>query len=648
MINAETTSQLKFKAHMKEVIGQADQIVTYMIAGLWLFGVLISNHYDTWRVGLGMGTILLAVNMVAVRVWGTRLFSRMIGGSVMALYMVQYLIQLHGLYEMHFWFFIMPMFLIIYQDWRVYIPFAGIIVVHHVSIYVLVNLQGQTDYLIYFINMSELTNMTFFYHMGLAVVGVATAAWVAFRLNHQTRQRYLAASQIETQLDEMKALAINVKEVASQITNKASQADQNESINEALISLGDEFKDIIDNIIVETNNVVNSASRDGNLKARMLIEDKYGVWKELANSINSLLDSIAEPVYRINEVAQNMSNGILTDRLQTNAKGDIQNLFESLNVALSNLKSLTLKVNDGIERIEKATSEMLTSGQEMDISTNEIANAIAKMSSGAQNQLEDIEKTSNIIEKVVESSHELEKYVEEINASARKGFENSEEGKRVVETVVNDINKIADFSGMTMDSIQVLSDRSKEIKGILSVISEIAMQTNLLSLNAAIEAAQAGENGKGFAVVAENIRNLAENAKRSTAEIGILVQDVQKDTSQAANLMTQMNENIKSGVSSTQRTHEILNVISDSSKETLEISNKVKSITETQAIQISEVFNAIESVVVISEQFATGSEQVASSASELSSGMKDFTDQSRSLHEIGKNMKVSMNEFTLS
>ncbi|UXX79258.1 methyl-accepting chemotaxis protein [Reichenbachiella carrageenanivorans] len=644
---SEQVSLLKYKKHMAEVLRQSDHTISYMVIGLWLFGVLISFHYNTWTLGLGMGTLLFSMNLVAVRFFGTRLFSRMIGASVMALYMIQYLIQLHGLYEMHFWFFIMPIFLIIYQDWRVYIPFAAIIVIHHVSIYILIN-QGHPEYLRYFINMSELTDMTFAYHMGLAVVGVITAAWVAYRLNQQTKNRYLGAAQLEAQLDEMNALALNVEEVASRITNKSSQDKKHQSINMALVSLGEEFTNIIDNIIVETNQVVNSASRDGNLKARMLTKDKHGVWKDLSSSINSLLESIAVPVYRINDVAQNMSRGILTDRLSTDSKGDIQDMFENLNSALGSLRELTLKVDNGIKRIELATEEMLTSGHEMDISTNEIANAIAKMSAGAQNQLKDIEKTSNIIEQVVDAAKTMDSFVEEINGSAKKGVQNSEEGKNVVETVVSDIENIANYSDKTMESIQVLSTRSNEISGILNVISEIATQTNLLALNAAIEAAKAGEDGKGFAVVAENIRNLAEGAKRSTGEISLLVKAVQEDTDMAANLMKHMNENIKSGVNSTKKTHKILHVISESSKQTLELSNKVKDITDSQTKRISDVFNAIESVVLISEQFATGSEEVASSANELSNGMKDFNNNSQVLNTMGKELKTSMKQFTLN
>ena len=173
----------------------------------------------------------------------------------MALYMVQYLAQLNGLYEMRFWFFIMPMFLIFYQDWKVYVPFAAIIVIHHTFIYVSV-LQGNNDYLRYFINMDTLTNMTFFYHMGLAVLGVLTAALVSHRLALEATNRFRSSLEFKTQYEEMTNLAFNVKDIADSISNKDSVEEHDVSVDMVLKNLGSELENVVGNIIVETNQVM--------------------------------------------------------------------------------------------------------------------------------------------------------------------------------------------------------------------------------------------------------------------------------------------------------------------------------------------------------------------------------------------------------
>ncbi|WP_258097463.1 methyl-accepting chemotaxis protein [Marinoscillum pacificum] len=627
-----------------DVNKESERIITGMIVMLWIFGIGISAHYDTWKLGIGMGTANMVIYLIAQWIYSTRLISRMLGASVMALYMVQFLAQLHGLYEMHFWFFIMPMILIIYKDWLVYIPFALIIVIHHVSIFVLVR-QGQEEYLQYFINMDVLTNMTFAYHMGLAVLGVAVSAWMSFRLQEQTRSRYENAAKVQSQLDEMNELAKNVQKVASRITN--NEAYQHQSINEAMMALGNDFNNIIDNIIVETKDVVDQAGKEGNLGSRMQLENKSGVWSNLANSINNMLDAVSEPIDRINLIAANLSQGKLTDHIDTDAQGEIKELFDNMNIALTNLRSLLGDVSSGIEQITGATNEMMAYSGEMEITTNEIADAIGRVSSGAQHQLQDIENTSRIIEEVLSSAKQMEEDVDSINQVAEEGAKSSDQGIDIVTTVVNDIKSVEEYAGKTLDSINVLSKRSQEIAQILNVINEITSQTNLLALNAAIEAAQAGENGRGFAVVAGEIKKLAESAKSSTSMIEQIVQDVQSDIKQTSSVITEMNKKVSSGVESTRKTHEILAVISGESKRTLQYSNNVKSITEVQTQRISEVFESFESVLLISEQAAASAEEVASSANELFGGMKEFNRNSAEINTQATKLKDSMKEFTL-
>ncbi len=641
MKTLNSTKESTYLQHAK-----TDKVGMIMISGLWLFGVLISVHYDTWVLGLGMGSILAAIFFISIKFFPAQLFSRLVTASVMALYMVQYLAQLQGLYEMHFWFFIMPMFLIIYQDWKVFVPFAGVIVIHHVAIFILVR-QGQDEYLSYFINMSVLTNMTFFYHMGLAVLGVVTAGLVSFRLRSESIKRFTSADELEVQLNEMEEMALNVQQVASRITSHEN-GNNDQSVSEALKSLSDDFNNIVDNIIDETQVVVNSAGREGNFNSRMSVDDKFGVWKELSSSINELLNLVAEPISVINQVTDNMSKGTLTDHIEVKSKGEMQVLFDNMNLALNNLRMLLSQINDGASQIDDATSNMLTSSKEMDVSTNEIASAISVISSGAHDQLREIEQTSRTIEEVLDSSKKMQADAQMINKSANEGYSISEEGKKKVEDVVNNIELVDEYSNKTYDSIHVLSERSKEIQKILGVITEITSQTNLLALNAAIEAAQAGENGRGFAVVADEIKKLAEDSRKSAGEIEKIVKDVQADTEVSAKMIAEMKEIVTKGVTSTRDTHEMFNTISRESKNTLEISKSVLEASNFQKERMTDVFNSVESVVQISEQAATSTEEVASSASQLSSGMRSFSESSNRLNDMGQSLKKSMSNFKLA
>ncbi len=652
MTTAEIVKTNHFKEHFAEITAKAERYVTMMIIGLWIFGVLISFHYDSWEFGLIMGSLSTGIYLLAYFFFRGTLLSRMIGAAVMALFMLQYLAQLKGLYEMHFWFFIMPILLIIYQDWRVFIPFAGLVVIHHTGIFALV-MMGQDQYLEYFINMDKLTNMIFFYHMGLAVLGVLASAWTGYRLRKQTIHRYISSFQLSEQLNDMKKLALNVKDIASKISNKENgheeiEGSEETSVSEALLSVGQDFTNIIENLITETKVVVEQAGIEGDLTARMSVDGKVGAWKDMANSINELMESISAPIVQLNVIANQLSKGNLTTRYELDAKGDIKGLADDLNNALTSLNDLLNQVNTAVEEVEGATSQMLSSGDEMETNTTEIASAIAQMSNGAQNQLRNIESTSDIIERVLQSAQEMEEKTSVINDSVKTGFENSEKGKSMVDAVVTDMESISKYSNETTESIKILTERSNEISRVLGVITEISSQTNLLALNAAIEAAQAGENGRGFAVVAEEIRKLAEDSRKSAKEIEKLVDDVKKDTTHAVDVMNEMTASVQSGVKSSRDTHEMFSSISEGSKNSLSLSEEVLDTTKVQTKSIADVVNNMESIVVIAEQTAAGSEEVATSANELSSGMREFSDSTRRMNQLGSELKESMSKFKLS
>ncbi len=641
MINQTIT----FKQHLKDTAIQSERIVSYMIVGLFLFGVGISYHYETWLLGLGVGGALLGVYFISALFFRASLFSRMIGGSVMAFYMVQYLAQMHGLYEMHFWFFIMPMFLITYQDWKVYIPFALIIVIHHTFIFAMV-MNGEQQYLQYFINMDQLTPMIFIYHMLLAVLGVLSAMWMSYRLYSQNTQRFLANLQLNEKLDEMNSVAVEIKQVASNIINTDHQEDA--SVSEALRSVSNGFSTIVEELVSEINEVTTAVQHDGDLSRRIHVVDKSGVWHQMSNSINGMLESIAKPILTIKNIVDEMADGKLSGQYVTEAQGDVRALAEALNTALSKMNQLLTQIHEGIDEVEEASGVMLASGGEMNSSTQEIASAIAQMSDGAARQVVSIENTSRIIEDILRKAQDIETKVQAINDTAETGVSQSEVGLIKINGIVESIEKIALWASQSLDSVNVLKQRSNEITKVLGVITEISGQTNLLALNAAIEAAQAGENGRGFAVVADEIRKLAEDSRKSSREIETLIADVQKDIASTVSLIQQMSQSVNSSVDSSKETVEVFNEISTGSRHTYKLSEEILTNTSEQTVKITEVVTNIESIVVIAEQTASGTEEVASSASELSSGMNDFATKSKSLVTISDQLKKSIGQFELT
>ena len=411
----------------------------------------------------------------------------------------------------------------------------------------------------------------------------------------------------------------------------------------SLLEMRDNLKAVID----ETNKVVNLAGEEGDLEARMEIDNKKGAWKELTESINNLLYSVSTPLITLNRIVNEIARGDVTQRYRNTAKGDIGNLAVNLNSALDNISALLMKIADSAETIERSTQDMFVSSNEMSINTGEIASAVSQISQGAQGQVAKVDHTSVLIEGISRSAREMGDRSETIHQAAKKGAENSQNGTKMIGEVVEAIDGIQQYSSETSDAIEVLIQSSSEISKVVNVITEISTQTNLLALNAAIEAAQAGDAGRGFAVVAEEIRKLADGTRQSTFEIERLIESVKSDTLVASKSIRSMKSLVNSGVSISKDTSSIFAEIAASSDQTLQLSEEILESAKSQSRDIEQIVKNVEGIVVIAEQTAAGTEESAASASELSSGMETYSRKAHSLSEVAHELKSGVSKFKL-
>jgi methyl-accepting chemotaxis protein len=400
-------------------------------------------------------------------------------------------------------------------------------------------------------------------------------------------------------------------------------------------------------IIAKINKVIRLAGIEGKLDTRLKLDNVKGDWRKLGDSVNLLLESVANPVIEINRVVEQMAQGNLVERFELEAQGDIKELGDSLNSAIGSLNALLGQIAEVGNLVAVSAKEMLEKGDEMKNTTQEVASAIQQMAQGAMNQAQETDEASQLMMDVLKSSNDMADKSVRINEAAGDGQQNSLEGLKSIKLVGANMGEIQKSAANASDSITILSERSDEISLTLRVITDIAAQTNLLALNAAIEAARAGDSGRGFSVVAEEIRKLAEGSRKSAIDIEKVIREVQKDIVAVAKAIEAMSSNVESGTIASKEAEDVFGNIEKANNETLDLSKEILGATVKQIKSIDVSVKNIENIVLVAEETAAGAEEVATSGVVLSEGMSEVRATSEDLTKVANQLQERISKFKL-
>lgn len=400
-------------------------------------------------------------------------------------------------------------------------------------------------------------------------------------------------------------------------------------------------------VISETNRIVKYAAEDGILDLALPEEKSNGAWRELSSSVNNLLSSILIPMREINRVIASLASGDLTAKYALQSQGEMGKLTSNLNFALAKLNNLMIEIKSISSYLSVSMSDMLIANDEMTQNTQEIASTISQMSEGARHQLQRIDKSSELVEHVSRLSGEIRKESGTIVELASQGASQGEKGLRSMDSAVEAMQSLVREAQNAREVINGFQVRSIKISDILQLITSISKQTNLLSLNAAIEASRAGEAGRGFSVVADEIRKLAFNTKESAAEIEALIAEVTNDTTMVSNRIQSIEKIGNQSATAVFQASEMFGEMSELSNKSLELSKSILVRSQSQTVKMQEAVGAIEGIVVIAEETATGTDQVAASAVELSTGMQGFNHKFSVLGDKSEQLQVQLKQFNL-
>lgn len=305
----------------------------------------------------------------------------------------------------------------------------------------------------------------------------------------------------------------------------------------------------------------------------------------------------------VREAADKLCDGDLDVRLTLDTKDELKYIATSFNEIAIGFSRSIIAIQQSSTNISKVATE--------------IAKESYESAEGIKRQSDELEQTSTAITEMSASINEVAKNTELASESASKVTEEASKGGAVVSNTASSINILANNINLAVDGITQLEEHSQSISTILDVIRGIAEQTNLLALNAAIEAARAGEQGRGFAVVADEVRTLAKRTQDSTLEIHNMIEVIQTGISDVASTMGESKNHAEVSVEHTNQAGEALTTINKSVSEITEMSTQVAAAAEEQSCVSDEISKSIVSISDVSKVAITGAQILAEAGSRL-------------------------------
>jgi twitching motility protein PilJ len=325
-----------------------------------------------------------------------------------------------------------------------------------------------------------------------------------------------------------------------------------------------------------------------------------------------------EAILRLLNEMGDLADGDLTVRAKVTE--DITGaIADSMNYTIEELRTLVTGVNAASTQVTERTQEA--------------RQVSAELLAAAERQSNEIEDTSAKLLEVSRQINTVSVSANETAKVAERSLSAAQKGQEAVQNSISGMNEIREQIQETSKRIKRLGESSQEIGEIVELISDITEQTNVLALNAAIQAASAGEAGRGFSVVAEEVQRLAERSAEATKQIGAIVKTIQSDTQDAVSAMERSTQGVVEGAKLSDAAGQALSEIGDVSKQLADLIQNISNQAQKQASATNQVADNMQGILKITRQTTEGTQQTAASIQNLA--------------EVAKTLKSSVSGFRL-
>jgi methyl-accepting chemotaxis protein len=357
--------------------------------------------------------------------------------------------------------------------------------------------------------------------------------------------------------------------------------------------------------------------------------------------------SITKPLKKLVLLTEKVSDGDLTQEFEIKNNDEIGQLGESFNKMILSLRDIIHHVSEKSAQLAAASEQLNASSEQNNSATEQVAHAIQQVAAGMDKQTDMSMDSTQTVREMSAGIQSIMENAQNVSKTSVEAAEAVSGGEGAITLSIQQMENINESVNDLGSVINTLGERSKEISQIINVISDIAGQTNLLALNAAIEAARAGEQGKGFAVVADEVRKLAEQSAKSTETIRNLIGSIQSDTTSAVQAMDKGTKAVERGI-------DIVNEAGTSFKKIQEFVDIVTSQIQEVSASVQQMNHGVENVVEIVSEIeeiaktsSKESQEVSAATEEQLASMQEIAASATSLSFMAEELQESVGKFRI-
>lgn len=456
-------------------------------------------------------------------------------------------------------------------------------------------------------------------------------------LNEQYKQR---AQELANNRDKVMELAASNK-------NEEAYSLYMGAVEENRAAVNDILKEM-QNYNLENADSINNENNDKKQEVLVFVASIAIVVLLILVTLSIIITRmIVRPIKEVKGLLIEAENGDFTGKGNYESKDEIGELTASYNNMTNSLQAVFITVQDSSQQVASASEQLSASAEQNSNASEHITLTVQELASGSDKQLDTVENSFRVMKDITNHTKTISKHTEEITKDALQASTLSTEGNKAIQKVNEQMNSIYENVNSLSKAVGNLDARSNEISQITNVITGISAQTNLLALNAAIEAARAGEHGKGFAVVADEVRKLAEESTNSTEQISNLIQLIQNDTNLTLKTMEKAAEEVQSGLN-------VVSVAGSSFEKIEQAVNGVVSQIEDISDSLKKLSNgtlsvndSIENVSNVAQETSAITQNISAATQEQLASMEEITSSSMALAKLADDLQVIINQFKI-